>query len=227
MNTLTGNKNRLVPLMSVLVLCIIFLVLVFKLISTDNRGANLVKYGDKVSQPIYIDFKELQLDYPLSMSDITADQLSKLNKWVFLSYGYTSCPDICPSTLLTLKSTIDELNRRHPDIGVTVLFYTLDPEVDTAERLREYVNYFSSEFITARANSRADATKFENKLGIVKSRDTSVSETFIEHNANLYLLDPDGMLKFVFRPTINSTFFELPSKTQLVNGFNSIYQPKD
>src|SRR5215210_6628433 len=65
---------------------------------------------------------------------------------VLLFFGYTSCPDICPTTLAELKQALEKLDAEDAQ-QVRVLFVTVDPQRDTPERVQEYVDHFNGDFI--------------------------------------------------------------------------------
>ena len=66
-------------------------------------------------------------------------------KIVALFFGYTSCPDVCPTTMAELKQALDKVGPQADQ--VQVLFVTVDPQRDTPEKVQEYVNHFNSDFI--------------------------------------------------------------------------------
>ena len=70
-----------------------------------------------------------------------------LGQWHIVSYGYTSCPDICPMTLTILAQVARSIEKDQVFTDVQFLFYTIDPERDTTERLAEYVSWFHEDFV--------------------------------------------------------------------------------
>ena len=89
-----------------------------------------------------------------------------LGKWHFITYGYTQCPDICPTTLLTLTQLDDLLRAKHEELETQFVFYTIDPDRDSQKVLAQYIHYFSKHFVAVRANNSADARSFQQSLGI-------------------------------------------------------------
>ena len=65
---------------------------------------------------------------------------------MLLFFGYTSCPDVCPTTMAELKQALEKLGEENAK-QVQVLFVTVDPERDTPERVQEYVDHFNQDFI--------------------------------------------------------------------------------
>jgi len=76
----------------------------------------------------------------------TLDQQVLDGQWSMMFFGYTYCPDICPITLQVMKEVITELDGQKLD-PLQVVFTTVDPVRDTADRLKEYIGFFSEEFI--------------------------------------------------------------------------------
>lgn len=130
---------------------------------------------------------------PLSLADFRG-------KVVLLSFGYTHCPDICPTTLFTMQRLTKQLGS---DVGkVQVLFITLDPERDTAERLASYMEYFNPAFIALRGSvdeigkvAKQYGTRFE------KEPLEGKGEYSIAHTAIIYLIDPLGRIRAFFKVT--------------------------
>jgi protein SCO1/2 len=115
-------------------------------------------------------------------------------KLVLLQFGYTYCPDICP-TALTLIT--DALGRLTPEelARVQVIFVSVDPGRDTVARLAEYTNFFHPAIIglTATPERLKEVT---DRYGAVFVRQESVSAGgyVIDHTAMTYLISPDGQL---------------------------------
>lgn len=113
---------------------------------------------------------------------------------VVVYFGFLSCPDLCPATLLKLSRVMKELGPTHP--SVTVLFITLDPEHDSPQALKEYVTAFDPSFVALTGNSAAideAAAAFFVQHSRVK---TAAGET-IDHSTGLFLLDSSGQLRAV------------------------------
>ena len=114
-------------------------------------------------------------------------------KWSILFFGFTNCPDICPTTLQTLKQVKQTLAENSLWNNYQVIMVSVDPEIDTVERLSNYVPYFDSEFIGI-VNNAEITTQFAKQLGIlfVKRQNDSSHNYEVDHSASLILLNPDG-----------------------------------
>lgn len=119
-------------------------------------------------------------------------------KAVVLFFGYTHCPDICPTTLAAMRDTMALLG---DDAGrVQVLFATVDPARDTPELLAEYVPWFHPSFIglwSDEATIAAVAKDF--KVFYAKQPSTTPGGYSVDHSASSYAFDPQGRLRLVIR----------------------------
>jgi len=117
-----------------------------------------------------------------------------------LFFGFTNCPDVCPTTLATLT----QVQRSAPLPGAQVVFITIDPERDSAANLQVYLGAFSKSFVGARGSPEAMAPLLKNLGAIaVKQRLPDGSYT-MDHSATLYLLDTSGRLVAVFSPPFSA-----------------------
>jgi protein SCO1/2 len=118
--------------------------------------------------------------------------------WSIIFPGFTSCPDVCPTTLALLKqvgTALDE--RQRPQI----VFLSVDPGRDTPERLRDYVRYFDPRFQAVTAPEPALAAAAQ-ALGIayVRVPGATPEEYTMDHSAMLILIDPQAQIAAYFLP---------------------------
>ncbi len=115
-------------------------------------------------------------------------------KAVVLFFGYTQCPDVCPTTLATLAETMKRLG---PDADrVQVLFVTVDPDRDTAALLRQYVPAFDRRSLGLRGDANATArTAKEFKVIYEKVPGATPGSYTMDHSAGSYVFDPQGRLR--------------------------------
>ncbi|MGH8746784.1 MAG: SCO family protein, partial [Burkholderiales bacterium] len=115
-------------------------------------------------------------------------------KVVVLFFGYTHCPDVCPTTLAELSQVMKSLG---PDADrVQVLFVTVDPERDTPAVLARYVTAFDPRFLGLYGDAAATrrAAK-EFKVFYEKRKGSSPGEYTMDHSAGTYVIDPKGRLR--------------------------------
>jgi len=118
-------------------------------------------------------------------------------RWTLLFFGYTFCPDICPTALSLLK----ELKRRLSERAMVVpqvLMVSVDPR-DDPQTLRRYTGTFDPDFIGATADDAALAPLVQH-LGVYYLRHDKdgKADYAVDHSAAIYLIDPRGRLKAVF-----------------------------
>ncbi|HEV8256434.1 MAG TPA: SCO family protein [Casimicrobiaceae bacterium] len=115
-------------------------------------------------------------------------------KVVVMFFGYTQCPDACPTTLSELAATMQKLG---PDAArVQVLFVTVDPERDTADLLSRYVPAFNPSFLGLYGDAAATAvTAKEFKIIYQKQPGSTPGAYTMDHSAGTYIFDPQGRLR--------------------------------
>ena len=115
-------------------------------------------------------------------------------KVVVMFFGYTQCPDACPTTLSELAAVMQTLG---PDAArVQVLFVTVDPERDTAALLAQYVPAFNPAFLGLRGDAQATAeVAREFKVLYQKQPGTTPGSYSMDHSAGTFLFDPEGRLR--------------------------------
>jgi len=140
------------------------------------------------------DLTGTQFGKPLSLTDHTG-KLRSMNdfkgKVVVLFFGYTHCPDVCPTTMSDLKQTMKLLGDKAND--VQVLFVTVDPERDTQEVLTQFVPGFDARFIGLRGTEAEVAANLsEYKVYAAKVSEPGKSGYTMDHSAGLYVFDRTG-----------------------------------
>jgi protein SCO1/2 len=115
-------------------------------------------------------------------------------KAVVVFFGYTQCPDVCPTTLATLAQAMKELG---PDADrVQVLFITVDPDRDTPDLLSKYVPSFDPRFLGLRGDADATArTAKEFKVIYQKVPGPTPGSYTMDHSAGSYVFDAKGRLR--------------------------------
>lgn len=157
-----------------------------------------------------------------------------LGKWHIVSYGYTNCPDICPTTLKVLVEVKQYLEKRQQFDNVDVLFYSIDPQRDSSKHLAEYITYFDNEFIglTSTNAGRADAIAFEKSLGLISVLTPLAKEDIneysgsysVSHGVMIYILNPDGELHAVLKPDKTPDGIQYFSANKIASDFIRVRQ---
>ena len=120
-------------------------------------------------------------------------------KAVVMFFGYTQCPDICPTTLTEMQQVMALLGPQAD--RVQVLFVTVDPDRDTAAILKQYVPAFDSRFLGLRPADQAALEKVTKDFKIYYKRvpGTSPGSYTMDHTAGSYAFDPEGHLRLYIK----------------------------
>jgi len=145
----------------------------------------------------------VQMGGPFTLTDHTGRRVTDASyrgRWMLIFFGYTHCPDVCPTELAALAETLETLGPLAD--RVAPLFITVDPERDTPEALAAYVGLFGGR-ITGLTGSAAEVAAAARAYRVFYRRvDSPDSTTYLmDHSAFIYLMDPDGGLGAVFRPS--------------------------
>lgn len=110
-------------------------------------------------------------------------------KWTLLFFGYTHCPDVCPTTLTELTHTIQQLT---PEIltETQFVFVSVDPQRDTPESLAEYVGYFDAHFLAATGSVEALETLMQQLDSKFKLSTDLTGAAIVNHSSAMLLIDP-------------------------------------
>lgn len=147
----------------------------------------------------------------LDHNDTVFDKSDLVGRWHLVSYGFTSCPDICPTILADLNEVADRLGQ---DASLELdplrfVFYSIDHRRDTPRQLVSYLSYFNPAFIglTHRDGNGDRHLPFERALGMVSELvavdNGEPNEYQVNHGIALFLLNPDAELQAVFKPSFS------------------------
>jgi len=125
----------------------------------------------------------------------TKEQLK--GKWSLVFFGYTSCPDVCPTTLQNLGFIYDDLKAAANNSQI--LLVSVDPQRDTQDKLSQYIAYFNSDFIALRAGHDV-LFPFARNMGLMYAINGEGDDYLVDHSASLVLINPDGLIAAIFKP---------------------------
>jgi protein SCO1/2 len=132
-------------------------------------------------------------DFRLRGSDGTELTLSRYRgKVVIVGFGFSTCPDVCPTTLSTLAQARRRLGADAEHLQI--VYITVDPERDDAERLRKYLAAFDPTFVGGTGSAEALAA-VRREYGIAATRQEVGADYGIRHSSFTYLIDRDGNLR--------------------------------
>lgn len=140
-------------------------------------------------------------------------------QWNLVFLGYTSCPDICPLTLAKLNAVYKELEADYP---LQIWFVSVDPNRDTAEKLKQYIDYFNPNFLAV-SGEHKDLFPVVRELGLIYAiSDTTKADYAVDHSASVALVDDTGALRAIFKPEFKQGSVPLINSTQLMQEFKVI-----
>ena len=113
-------------------------------------------------------------------------------KVVLLGFGFTSCPEVCPTTLAVLAQARKRLGTQADQ--VQVLYVTVDPERDDPERMRGYLRGFDPTFVGL-TGAPAKVAAVHAKYGVTAERKNMGDGYSVGHSSSVYLIDRKGLLR--------------------------------
>ncbi len=128
-------------------------------------------------------------------------------QWSLLFFGYTSCPDICPTTLATMAS-VQKLLPENVALATQFVFVTVDPERDQAAQLKEYLAYFSPALRALYLDETA-LKSFTRDLGVAYAKVPQGDSYVMDHSVRLFLINPRGERHALFSPTVGTQGFSV------------------
>jgi protein SCO1/2 len=132
-------------------------------------------------------------DFELSGSDGGTLKLSDhRGKVVLLGFGFTSCPDICPTTLAVLAQAHKQLGKRADDLQV--IYITVDPTTDTAAQMKKYLANFNPSFLGG-TGTEAQLKAIRQTYGILAQKKMVGANYTYAHSSYVYLIDRSGRLR--------------------------------
>lgn len=136
------------------------------------------------------------IELPFELVDMSGHAVTDRDfrgRWLLVYFGYTFCPDICPTTLGEIASVMETLGARASRLQP--LFISLDPNRDTAEALQDYLRSFGAE-ILGLTGTEEQVARTASAFGVVffKMPGDTPSEYTIAHSGFVYVVGPEGGL---------------------------------
>lgn len=198
---------------------LLMVVLIFGL--TIGRQMFPVEPEKPTPAPVLSDINAYVYDKPRPLTDFrlqdeqgetfTPEDLK--GHWTFAFVGYTNCPDICPASMASLRTTDGLLPADLPQ--PQYLLITADPEHDTPEKLRDYLGFFGEHFHGA-TGELAELRSLAKSLGAVFVHREVESDLLVDHSGHFALINPDGEMAAVLQPPHNPQ--------DIASAFRQIYE---
>jgi protein SCO1/2 len=159
----------------------------------------------RMNQPVIMSVQDLRingaivLNTPRKFSDFDlidhrgdAFTLERLKgQWSMIFFGFTNCPDVCPTTLATLNETYSKLKDSEKE-NLQVIMVSLDPERDTVDKLDQYMPYFNAEFVGVTGNKHF-IKRFTTEINIAYNQVPMGGDDYtVDHSSQIVLVNPNG-----------------------------------
>ena len=133
--------------------------------------------------------------------------------WTVLFFGYTNCPDVCPTTIYKLAEIKNGIKEDLPSANFNTVLVTLDPDRDSSERLDEYIGYFDETMLGV-TGTYENIQSFTSSLSVFYQRINKEEGYDFNHTASIFVFDKDGSLFATMSPAntveeIESDFFTI------------------
>ena len=131
---------------------------------------------------------------PFTVKDMHGNTVTNLDfkgKWMWVYFGYTYCPDICPTGLQAMGETLNQLGALADNLRP--IFITVDPERDTPENLKQYHSLFHPCFVMLTGSKEAIAQALQAYRVYAQAvKPEGSTDYVVDHSSFIYLMDPDG-----------------------------------
>ncbi|HEV8033154.1 MAG TPA: SCO family protein [Stellaceae bacterium] len=154
----------------------------------NPKGAAGTLLGSAIGGPFHL---VDQNGKPVSDADLKG-------KWQLVFFGYTHCPDTCPTALNEISLALDQLGTKRDE--VEVVFITVDPERDTPDVLKSYVQSFDASIIALTGSPEAVAQAAKDYRVYYAKHSRPDGGYDMDHSAVIYIMDPQGRFTATFTP---------------------------
>ncbi|WP_018691364.1 SCO family protein [Algicola sagamiensis] len=187
----------------------------------------------KYQSPSRHDVKALWYEAPRVMQPFLLEQSgggtftekSLEGKWSLIFLGFTSCPDVCPTTMSKLAGIYPAITEA-TSIESQIVMVSVDPRRDSVEKLSQYVQYFNPKFIGATGKHKT-LYPFTRQLGLmyVMVDDEHAEGSYsVDHSASIVLINPKAEVEAIFKPAFIKGKIPTVDEQQLVKDFTIISQ---
>jgi len=203
-----------------LILCLLFVVLVFVLTYVRITRNNAVTLSpEDLRETGALVYEEPVILQPFSLMDHRGQTFTQENlkgQWSLIFFGFTACPDICPLTLTELSQFYRQLQEETPGDNTSVIMVSVDPGRDSTEKLAQYMSSFHEDFIGLNG-AYEDIAGFARQLFVahepppaqVAADDPhaghsmpAVTDYLIDHSGNVLIINPEGLYHGFFDAAI-------------------------
>ena len=119
--------------------------------------------------------------------------------WTVVFFGYTNCPDVCPTTIYNLAEIKNVIKEKLPSTDFNTVLVTLDPDRDTTQRLDEYIGYFDETMLGV-TGTYENIQSFTSSLSVFYQRINKEEGYDFNHTASIFIFDKNGLLFATMSP---------------------------
>ena len=185
------KQQARIRLTVVVILCFIVLV-VFGFAWKMNQPVPMSAEDLRINGAIELSTPRIFSDFDLvdhNGEPFTLDNFKGV--WSIVFFGFTNCPDICPTTLTTLNAMYEDLGESEKEM-LQIVMVSLDPERDTVEKMAQYVPYFNDDFIGV-TGSPHSILQLTTQLTIAYTKvELSDDNYTVDHSTQVVLINPKG-----------------------------------
>ena len=170
------------------------MVALFALGATVAGGALWQLGSPRKDEPAQtISQTSVQLGGPFVLTDQNGTRKTEADfrgKYMLVFFGYTYCPDVCPTTLAVIRAALDQMGERAERI--VPVFITVDPKRDTPDALKTYLSSFGPRFVGLTGTSEEIASVAKEFRVFYRNHDGEGANYTVDHSGVVYLMKPDG-----------------------------------
>ena len=150
--------------------------------------------GKILARPMEIDQFEL-----IDQNNAAFNNKSLEGGWTVVFFGYTNCPDVCPTTIYKLAEIKNGIKEKLPSTDFNTVLVTLDPDRDSALRLDEYIGYFDETMLGV-TGTYENIQSFTSSLSVFYQRINKEEGYDFNHTASIFVFDKNGSLFATMSP---------------------------
>ena len=150
--------------------------------------------GKILARPMEIDQFEL-----IDQNNAAFNNKSLEGGWTVVFFGYTNCPDVCPTTIYKLAEIKNGIKEKLPSTDFYTVLVTLDPDRDSTERLHEYIGYFDETMLGV-TGTYENIQSFTSSLSVFYQRINKEEGYDFNHTASIFVFDKNGLLFATMSP---------------------------
>jgi len=185
---------------------VLFVCFVFGFTFYKFSNENQMTYEKLQKQGVYIfdTPRKFTFNPMITANNTPFTKNNLLDHWTLMYFGFTYCPDVCPTTLSQLNTLMSSIAMFNDDsmANMQVVMITVDPARDTPEKLSDYLPFFNKEFIGVSGESN-DIFNLSQQLNVPYmpiSSDSTDKDYMVDHSANIVLINPKGDYHGFIRP---------------------------